>query len=287
VSPKKAGNKGAPPPVYVVSGGTGASGQQIVETVLVQFPALRVPVVVRNHIRSLKEAENAMTEATADGGTVVHTFVDATLRDAVNRLGKKHGVVTIDLMGPLIRQVAELTGATPLGQAGLYRKLRKDYFDRVAAIDFAVSHDDGKRPEEISSADVVIIGLSRCGKTPLSMYLAVHGWKAANIPIVKDIPLPGELFRVDRRRVIGLAIDPHRLLEYRRKREERMGRSGMDGYSSPSAVLEELEVAGKVYREGGFHVVEVTDKPIEITADEIIKFIERNLENPQRQPLPY
>ena len=287
MSPKKAGHKGAPPPVYVVSGGTGASGQQIVETVLVQFPSLQVPVVVRNHIRSLDAAEHAMTEARADGGTVVHTFVDSTLRDAVNRLGKRHGIVTIDLMGPLIRQVAGRTGETPLGQAGLYRKLRKDYFDRVAAIDFAVSHDDGKRPEEISSADVVIIGLSRCGKTPLSMYLAVHGWKAANIPIVRDIPLPGELFRVDRRRVIALAIDPHRLLEYRRKREERMGKAGMEGYSSPSAVLEELEVAGKIYREGGFHVVEVTDKPIEITADEIIKFIERSLENPQRQPLPY
>jgi hypothetical protein len=94
------------------------------------------------------------------------------------------------------------------------------------------------------------------------MYLAVHGWKVANIPIIKDIPLPGELSRVDRRRVIGLSIEHQRLVEHRKKREEHMGRVGTTAYSSPSAVFEELEVARRVYREGGYYVVDVTDKPI-------------------------
>jgi regulator of PEP synthase PpsR (kinase-PPPase family) len=287
VSTKKARKKGTPPPVYVVSGGTGASGQQIVETVLAQFPTLQVPVIVRNHIRNLQQVEIAVKEAEAEGGTVVHTFVDSSLREAIHRLGRKHGVVMIDLIGPLLEQMAGQSSAKPLGQAGLYRKLRKDYFDRVEAIDFAVSHDDGNGSVDISLADVVILGVSRCGKTPLSMYLGVHGWKAANIPIIKDIPLPGELSRIDRRRVIGLNIEPSRLLEYRRKREERMGKVGMMSYSSPPEVLEELRAARRIYREGGFYVVEVTDKPIEIIADEIIKLISLNLDNPQRQPLPY
>ena len=213
MSTKKTRKKGTPPPVYIVSGGSGASGQQIAETALAQFPTRRVPVIVRNNVRSLKQVEIAVKEAAADGGTVVHTLVDGSLREALIRLGRKHGVVTIDLMGPLLEQVAGQTGAKPLEQPGLYRKLRKDYFDRVEAIDFAVSHDDGNRPDDIPSADVVIIGVSRCGKTPLSMYLAVHGWKMANIPIIKDIPLPGELFRIDRRRVIGLSIEYKRLLE--------------------------------------------------------------------------
>jgi [pyruvate, water dikinase]-phosphate phosphotransferase / [pyruvate, water dikinase] kinase len=287
VSTKKAKKKGTPPPVYIVSGGSGASGQQIAETTLAQFPTLRVPVIVRNNVRSLKQVEIAVKEAGADGGTVVHTLVDGSLREALIRLGRKHGVVTIDLMGPLLEQVAGQTGAKPLEQPGIYRKLRKDYFDRVEAIDFAVSHDDGNRPDDIPSADVVIIGVSRCGKTPLSMYLAVHGWKMANIPIIKDIPLPGELFRIDRRRVIGLSIEYKRLLEYRKKREEHMGRGGITAYSSPSAVFEELEVARRIYREGGFYVVEVTDKPVEIIADEIIKFIARNPNQAQHQPMPY
>jgi len=287
VSSKKATKKDTPPQVYIVSGGSGASGQQIVETALAQFPTLRLPVILRNNVRSLDQVEIAVKEASANGGTVVHTLVDGSLRDALIRLGRKHGVVTIDLMGPLLEQVAGQTGVKPLEQPGLYRKLRKDYFDRVEAIDFAVSHDDGNRPENIPSADIVIIGVSRCGKTPLSMYLAVHGWKVANIPIIKDIPLPGELFRMDRRRVIGLSIKYERLLEYRKKREEHMGRVGTTAYSSPPAVFEELEGARKIYREGRFYVVEVTDKPIEIIADEIIKFIAMSPNQAERQPVPY
>ncbi len=279
--------RGAPPPVYIVSGGSGASGRLILETVLAQFPTLQVPVVVRNRVASLRQLERAVKDAAADGGTVVHTLVDNGLREAVIRLCGKHGVVTIDLMGPLLERVAESTGAKPLGQPGMYRKLRKDYFDRVEAIDFAVSHDDGKRPEDIPLADVVVIGVSRCGKTPLSMYLAVHGWKAANVPIVNGIPLPGELSQVDRRRVIGLVIEQQRLLEYRRKREERMGRAGMTDYSSPPAIFEELEAARRIYREYGFHVIDVTDKPIEITADEIVKYLVRNPDLAQRQPVPH
>jgi [pyruvate, water dikinase]-phosphate phosphotransferase / [pyruvate, water dikinase] kinase len=286
-SMKKAGKKGAPPPVYIVSGGSGASGQRIAETALAQFPALRVPVIIRNNVRSLKQVETAVKEAEAGGGTVVHTLVAGGLREALTRFGRECGVVTIDLMGPLLERVAEQTGVTPLEQPGLYRKLRKDYFDRVEAIDFAVSHDDGNRPEDIPFADIVIVGVSRCGKTPLSMYLAVHGWKTANIPIVRDIPLPGELFRMDRRRVIGLSIGHRRLLEYRKKREEHMGIVGTTAYSSPSAVLEEIEAAGRICREGGFHVVDVTDRPIEIIAAEIVKLITSGLNEKQRRPVPF
>lgn len=284
---KKTGKKDAPPPVHIVSGGTGASGQQIVETALAQFPTLRVPVILSNHVRSLKQVESAVRKAAAGGGTVVHTLVDSGLREALVRLGERHGVVTIDLMGPLLERVAGRTGAKPLEQPGLYRKLRKDYFDRVEAIDFAVAHDDGSKPDDIPLADVVIIGVSRCGKTPLSMYLAVHGWKVSNIPILKDIPMPGELFRMDRRKVIGLSIEYKRLLEHRKKREELMGRVGITAYSRPSAVFEELEVARRIYREGGFHVVDVTDKPMEIIADEIIRIITRNQSRARRGPVPY
>ena len=284
---KNAGKKETIPPVYIVSGGSGASGRQIAETVLAQFPALRVPVIIRNQILSLKQVEAAVKEAEADGGIVLHTLVDGNLREALIRLGMKHGVATIDLMGPLLEQVAEQTGAKPLEQPGLYRKLRKDYFDRVEAIDFAVSHDDGSRPEEIPSADIVLIGVSRCGKTPLSMYLAVRGWKVANVPIVKDIPLPAELLRISPRRVIGLGIEYKRLIEFRRRREEQLGWVGNTSYSRPSAVLAELEAARRIYKEGGFNVVEVTDKPIEIIAAEIVNVVSPNLDKERRRPMPY
>jgi regulator of PEP synthase PpsR (kinase-PPPase family) len=284
---KKVPKKGVPPPVYIVSGGSGASGQLVAETALAQFPTLRVSILIRNHVGTLKQVETALKEARAHGGIVIHTLVDRDLREALIRLGRKHGVETIDLMGPLIEHVVERTGATPLGQPGMYRKLRKEYFDRVDAIDFAVSHDDGNKPDEIASADVVITGVSRCGKTPLSMYLAVHGWKVANIPIVRGIPLPGEIFRIDRHKVVGLTIELRRLLEFRKKREETLGTAGPSDYSNPSAICGELETAKQIYRDGGFCVVEVTDKPIEATASEIIKIVTAGPNRERHRHPPY
>jgi regulator of PEP synthase PpsR (kinase-PPPase family) len=278
--------KKASPPVIIVSGGSGASGQQVVETALAQFPMIHVPVIQANDVRNLKQVEKAVKKAATAGGTVVHTLVERGLRDALIRLGKMHNVVTIDLMGPLLEQVAGHYGVKPLEQPGLYRKIRKDYFDRVEAIDFAVAHDDGKKPEDLTSADIVIIGVSRCGKTPLSMYLAVYGWKVANVPIVKDISLPEELSKTDRRRVVALTIDQEHLLEHRKRRNVRMGTIGMTDYTKPSAIFEELEAARKIYRECGFHMVSVTDKSIEIIADEIITYVTRSRKEGRRKTVP-
>lgn len=266
---KRSTRKAAQSPIYILSGGTGASGRQIVETALAQFPAFRGQVVVRNHVRTPERAAAVASEAEADGGLVVHTLVDGILRESFLRLAGKLGVETVDLMGPLLERIEARAAAKPLGQPGLYRKLREEYFERVEAVDFAVSHDDGSGAADLHAAEVVLLGVSRCGKTPLSMYLAAHGWKAANIPIVRGIPPPEELSRVDRRRVVGLVIDHRRLLEHRRKREKLLGGVGPTAYADPSAVFEELEFAMRIYREGGFATVDVTDKPVEAVADEV------------------
>lgn len=270
---KRSTRKAAQSPIYILSGGTGASGRQIVETALAQFPKFRGQVVVRNHVRTPEDAGAVASEAEADGGIVVHTLVDGALRESLIRLCREQGVAEIDLMGPLLDRLAARSDAKPLGQPGLYRKLREEYFQRIEAIDFAVSHDDGSGPGDLVSAEVVLLGVSRCGKTPLSMYLASHGWKAANIPIVKDIAPPEELSRVDRRRVVGLVIDHKRLLEHRRKREKLLGDVGPTAYASPAAVFEELEFAKRICRERGFSMVDVTDKPVEIVAQEVVALI--------------
>lgn len=259
------------PPVYILSGGTGTSGRQVVETALAQFPAFRAKVVVRNRVRSPEQAEAVVAEARSKGGIVVHTLVDARLRDHVVRLGEKHEVLMVDLMGPLLCELTGLAGADPVGQPGLYRKTREEYFDRIEAIDFAVSHDDGGGYGGIPDADVVVLGVSRCGKTPLCMYLAALGWKAANVPIVKGIPPPEELSRANRRKVVGLTIAHRRLLEHRKRRERLLGDVRPGAYASSQGVFEELEFANRIYREGGYSVVDVTDKPIEAIADEVIR----------------
>jgi regulator of PEP synthase PpsR (kinase-PPPase family) len=261
-------------PIYIVSGASGASGEHLVETVLAQFPGIHVPVIKMTHVRQKAQVKEIVLQASKTEGTIVHTLVDASLRKALIRLGEKQDVATIDLMGDLLDRVEYMSGTPPEGRPGLYRRLHKEYFDRIAAIEFAMAHDDGQRAGDLPSADIVLTGVSRCGKTPLSMYLAVQGWKVANVPLVIEVPPPQELFRTNRRRVIGLSIAYEHLMVHRKERQKRMGISGPSRYTDRAAVLQELESARNIFKKGGFHVISVTDKPIESIAGEIIEHLD-------------
>ena len=141
-----------------------------------------------------------------------------------------------------------------------------------------MTHDDGKNPAGWLQADIVLTGVSRVGKTPLSMYLAVLGWKVANVPLVMQLPPPPELFQLDRHRVIGLTIDPGKLVSHRQQRQQRLGVPGPSNYSNPVKLFEEVEAADQIFRRGRFAVLDVTDKPIETSADDVIKLITRRTE---------
>jgi hypothetical protein len=152
----------------------------------------------------------------------------------------------------------------------------------VAAIEYSMAHDDGKDPEGWEQADLLLMGVSRVGKTPLSLYLSVLGWKAANYPLVLGIDPPQALQGIDHGRVIGLTIEPGQLVAFRLERQRRMGTGGAGSYSDPQSVLEEVEFAKKFYRWQGFTVIDVTDKPIESTADEVIRLISGRFETHAR-----
>lgn len=272
---QKDSQKSNAPPIYVVSGGTGASGEQMVHTVLVQFPKIRLPVIKVAHVRQIGQIKDVVAQASTTGGTIAHTLVDTRLRNALVQLGKERDVVTIDLMGPLLSRLTNVLGQEPICQPGLYRQLHQDYFDRVAAIEFSMNHDDGQKPYDLPLADIVLTGISRVGKTPLSMYLSVLGWKVANVPLVMGHSPPPELFKIERGRVIGLSIEPDQLLIHRQKRQRRIGVPGRSSYTDPRTIIEEVEVARKIFQRGGFSVLDVSNKPIETSADEIIELVTR------------
>jgi regulator of PEP synthase PpsR (kinase-PPPase family) len=265
------------PPIYLVSGGVGASGEQLVHTVLAQFPEHEVPVVIVPRVRDIDQVEQVVTQAAEDGGTIVHTLVDRRLGQALIRLADERGVVSIDLMGDLLSRLSEVLGQEPVGRPGLYHQLHQAYFERVAAIEFAMAHDDGKHPEGWSQAEIVLVGVSRVGKTPLSMYLSVLGWRVANVPLVVELPPPPELFELDHRRVVGLMIDAGQLVAHRQQRQRRLGAPGPSRYTDPLAIYEELEAARQVFKRGRFPIIDVTDQPIEATADEVIERVTRQL----------
>jgi [pyruvate, water dikinase]-phosphate phosphotransferase / [pyruvate, water dikinase] kinase len=271
------GMEAKPAPIYIVSGGVGASGEQLVQTALAQFPGYRVAVIVVGNVRESTQIDDVVARAKASGGTIAHTLVDASLRCHLVDRAQAAGVEAIDLMGPLLERVAQSLGREPLGHPGLYRQLHRDYFDRVAAIEFTMAHDDGKKPEGWRLAEIVLVGVSRAGKTPLSLYLSVLGWKVANVPLIPNLPPPPELFRLDPRRVVGLTIEAGQLLLHRKQRQSRLGAPGPSAYVDPNGIYEEIQNAKQVFRRGGFSVIDVTDKPIETCADEVIRLIQRQV----------
>jgi regulator of PEP synthase PpsR (kinase-PPPase family) len=264
-----------PPPIYIISGGAGASGEQVVETVLAQFRDVQIPIHKIAHTRHRKQVRDVVLKASRANATIVHTLVDADLRQYLIQLAGGEEVVTVDLMGPLLDRLTEVLGRKPEGQPGLYRHLRRNYFDRIAAIEFTLAHDDGKNPQDLPRADIVLTGVSRSGKTPLSMYLGVLGWKVANVPLILDSPLPSELSQIDRGRVFGLDIDLDRVLHHRRQRQARRGSIGPSAYTDPKLVCDEVEAARALCHKHRFSMISVTDKPIETSADEIIEAVTR------------
>lgn len=272
---KKERGSHAFPPVYIVSGGAGSSGEGVVNTVLAQFPENMVPMITIGNVRDAEQVDSIIEQAVQTGGTIVHTLVDAGLRETLIRSARARNITEIDLMGPLLKRLSSVLGQEPRGMPGLYRKLREAYFTRIAAIEYTLEHDDGQNPQGWPKADVMLVGLSRSGKTPLGVYLSVLGWKVANYPIVPKVAVPEELFSLDPERVFGLIIDPDRLMKIRSERMTRFGVSGQMPYTDPAMIEDEIRTARKLFRIGRFHVINMTDKTIEACASEIIRRISR------------
>jgi regulator of PEP synthase PpsR (kinase-PPPase family) len=262
-------------PIFVISGGTGASGEQLVRTALAQFEDATVPIILVPHVRKTSQIEKVVQQAAATEGTIVHTLVSIELRTVLINLARERNVVAIDLMGQLLLRLTKLLGREPLGQPGLYRQLREDYFKRIEAIEFTVDHDDGQKPNDLHRAQIVLTGVSRVGKTPLSMYLSTRGWKVANVPLVKEVGAPKALFEIDRRRVVGLTIDPDQLVLYRRRRQHSLGVPRETAYTDVDEIAAEVKFACQVFQRGQFAVVDITDKPIEESAEEVIAHVTR------------
>ncbi|MBN2472918.1 MAG: kinase/pyrophosphorylase [Anaerolineae bacterium] len=263
------------PPIYIVSGGAGASGEQVLRTALAQFGETDMPVIIVPHVREKHELEAAVSEAHRSGGTIVHTLVDAQVRHWLVQLTRQYNVPAIDLMGSLLSHLGTKLGREPLGQPGLYRQLRESYFERIEAIEYTVNHDDGRNPDELHLAEIVLTGISRVGKTPLSIYLSVQGWKTANVPLVPGIDPPPQLFEIDQRRVIGLTIDPEQLVIHRRWRQQHLKLGSGADYVDLDAIYEQIEAARRVFRRGGFTTIDITRKPIEESAADIIALLSR------------
>lgn len=256
--------------IFIVSDGTGRTATQALNAALTQFPEQVVETVIRNEVRQKEEIEQAVKEAAHLGAFVVHTLVSNELRDFMITTGRRYNVETIDLMGPLLARLSEKLMHSPAEQPGLFNKINQEYFKRIDAMQFAFQHDDGQRPEELYKAEIVLLGVSRTFKTPLSIYFAFKGWFVANVPIVWGIEPPEEIFSLPPEKVFCLTTYAHNLASLRHVRQVHLG-IGTDDYASIRYVQQELNYAQAIFRRQPlWPVIKVTNKPIEEIASEII-----------------
>jgi len=229
------------------------------------------PEVIQNTLEFTKTQIHKIVEQTAaSGGFIVHTLVSDRLRQIMLESGRLNNVETIDLMGPLLERLSRLVAASPSEEPGLFRELNETYFRRIETMEFAFHHDDGLRSEELHKAEIVLVGVSRTFKTPLSIYLAFKGWFVANIPIILDMPVPQQLFEISAAKVFALRANPQFLTALRRARQEIF--SGSTGqYADPEYVSREMHYAATLFsKQEGWSVIDVTNKPIEEIASEIL-----------------
>ncbi len=258
--------------IYVLSDSTGETAERVIKAALSQFYDESVRVQRLCQIRNQADIQQAIEVVVHEPGMIVYTLVDPHLAESVERLVEEHGLIAIDLLSSLIYNLSRYLGAPSKEKPGLLHRIDTDYHKRIAAVDFTVKHDDGQETRYLHKADLVLVGVSRSSKTPLSMYLAHKGYKVANVPLVKGIEPPEELFQIDQDRIVGLIIDPRRLVEIRTSRLLNMRQSSRGSYADYQQVEDEIASCRQLYRQHPeWMVIDVTNKSVEEVSSEIMR----------------
>ncbi|MCW3489352.1 pyruvate, water dikinase regulatory protein [Dethiobacter alkaliphilus] len=261
------------PVVYLISDSIGETAEFVVKAVASQFNSGHVDIKRTPFVTDPDTIMDVVEEAAQANGMIAYTLVLPELRRVIREESKKRDLITVDVMGPMMDAFGQLLGIDPHLEPGLVRRMDEEYFRRVAAIEFAVKYDDGKDPRGLLLADVVLIGVSRTSKTPLSMYLAHKRLKGANLPLVPEVEPPEELFWVPPNKVIGLTISPQQLNEIRQERLKALGLHAQANYANMERILEELEYAEAIMRKVGCPIFDVTNKAVEEVANKILQVI--------------
>lgn len=265
----------SPITIHVISDSLGETGEMVARAAEAQFEPGSFRIERLSKVSTPEQLQDAVKSHCGRQCIFFYTLVDSALKREMDQLCES-GVHGVDLLGPAVRVLSECTGLKPTGESGAVRRTDQRYFDRIEAMEFAVKHDDGRNTEGLIEADIVLIGVSRTSKTPLSMYLAFKGWRVANVPLAVGVTPPDEIFEVDPRRVFGLVTSADVLLEIRSERMKELG-TYVPGYAEREAVETELEEARALMRRIGCLVVRTENRAIEEAAQEIIRHVQGGL----------
>jgi len=259
--------------LHIVSDSTGETAARLVAALEAQFPEQPFEEIRHPQIETIDDLQLAVNRARGRPAVMVYTLVDRELREAMRTLCRSARVHYCDLLGHPIESIARVSGMAAKMKPGARPPLNSTYFKRMEAIEFAVKFDDGVG-SGLREADIVLAGVSRTSKTPLSIYLGYLGYKAANVPLVKGITPPEELFEIDATKIVGLTIDAERLAEIRQARVRSMGGPNRH-YAEMVEIYDELDEAAALHRRLGCPVIDVTGQSIEETAHRVVRLVAR------------
>ena len=255
--------------VFILSDGVGDTAYRMLKAAMQQF-SQDILITRYANVREENQITEILGAAARNQTLVLYTFVSSRLRCFLQELAEDKEVECVDLLGPLMDKLSSFFQSSPVAKPGLLHQVDEGYFARIDAIEYAIRHDDSHAINDIDSADMVVVGVGRAGKTPLSIYLAQEGWKVANIGIVSGVELPSQLAQIDQRKIVGLLVDPQRLTEIRRV---QLQQEGVDdsSYADLGRIEEELNYARALYGKNPlWSVIDVTGKSIEEISQEVL-----------------
>jgi len=263
--------------LHLVSDATGDTLHSVARATVAQFEHTHVVYHHWNLVRTRAQLNRVLEGIAADPGPVLSSMVDRTLRSMLDDASGRMSIPVVHVLDPVLSLLQERLGEQMQGRPGMQYVLDDEYFRRIDAMHYVLAHDDGQATAGLSEADVVLVGVSRASKTPTSFYLANRGVKAANVPLVRDLPLPYELLEV-KRPVVGLTLEPRALIDIRRHRlsaaspggDAAAARLDHSAYVDPEAVRNEIVWARRLCLEHGWPVIDVTRRSIEETAAAVI-----------------
>lgn len=261
--------------IYSISDSVGETSESLIKAALCQFNYTNYEIKKFSFVSTLDELKHILEESKEHKSILFYTLVEIELVDYIKEFAQNNQIKNIDLLSEALNSISETLNLEPKREPGILRKLNLSYFNRIEAIEFAVKYDDGKDPRGFLLADIILLGISRTSKTPLSLYLANKNYKVANFPIVPNVPIPKELMKASPNKIFGLTISLDKVHAIRRERLKTLGFTSQSSYSDKEAILEEIEYANEVIRKIGCPIIDVSNKAIEETGDVILSYLNK------------
>lgn len=264
--------------LHLVSDSTGETVGSVARAALAQFDDVETEEYSWTLVRSKAQIEKVIESIIAYPGIVMYTLVDDSLRDMLKIECARRGLPCIAVIAGVVAEISSYLGVKSHALPGRQHELNEEYFTRVDAINYALTHDDGQGHWELEEADIILVGISRTSKSPTCVYLAYKGLKAANVPFVLDCPLPPVLETIKKPLIVGLTINPERLQQIRKTRLQSLNHDKDSNYIDMEYMQREIEQSRKLYNKHKWPVIDVTKRSVEETAATIIQYHKKHME---------